>query len=556
MLENRILEFHLYKRYRTIFFVFLNSNINMKKILILFLVFSTITHYLYAQTNQSTNANTIKNKITAVRKLVGSNNDLAIKKLEELKAKAESENDDATIFEVNYELTLIYMNVSSDFDKAVKLTYEMENYIQPKKDYIKLAEIQQMRGVIYLELDFYKKGLEQLEIALKTLQLAPKKNIVYLKKAIIYNNISDYYHDTNNYDKEFEYKQKSLKETLKMSELDNNDKTNKKLMLAFINVQLGAIKENNKELDSAYIYYNTSNELFHNYGNDLTLYGKVSALKGLSSISFENKEYKQAISYAENALASNIKNDQPKLRRDLYLLLQKSFLEINETDSAKKYLELYSKINDSILTKDKQQQTKAVNTLITENDEANNKKIRTIVLLSILGLIIILIIIYFYTKRASLNQKKKYLELIQRIKEEKNIRDNERPLQQQLQTTNINNDTLYQILNSLKKFEKSKKFLSNTVSLSTLATDLSTNTKYLSQIINEQKGKSFNNYINTLRINYICEELYNNTQIRKYKIATLAEMCGFSSREVFTSVFKKETGINPSIYIKNLEENN
>lgn len=91
------------------------------------------------------------------------------------------------------------------------------------------------------------------------------------------------------------------------------------------------------------------------------------------------------------------------------------------------------------------------------------------------------------------------------------------------------------------------------MSLSGLASYLDTNTKYLSEILKQYKGKKFCDYINGLRILYIMEILYKNPIYREYKISYLAESCGFGSREVFAVVFKKETGISPSYFINNLK---
>ncbi|AZA77307.1 AraC family transcriptional regulator [Chryseobacterium sp. G0186] len=67
-------------------------------------------------------------------------------------------------------------------------------------------------------------------------------------------------------------------------------------------------------------------------------------------------------------------------------------------------------------------------------------------------------------------------------------------------------------------------------------------------------NKSFNNYLNGLRINYITAKLYDTPIFREYKISYLAETCGFSSREVFAVIFKKETGVSPSYFINQLKK--
>lgn len=118
----------------------------------------------------------------------------------------------------------------------------------------------------------------------------------------------------------------------------------------------------------------------------------------------------------------------------------------------------------------------------------------------------------------------------------------------------MNQETEERLLQKLDKFEQSLRFNKNNISLSTLATYCNTNTKYLSYVINTYKGKDFNNYINSLRINYIIKKLKDEKVYRKYKIATLAEETGFSSVQKFSTVFKKETSLSPSVYIKLLQE--
>ncbi|MDQ0065761.1 hypothetical protein [Chryseobacterium lathyri] len=68
----------------------------------------------------------------------------------------------------------------------------------------------------------------------------------------------------------------------------------------------------------------------------------------------------------------------------------------------------------------------------------------------------------------------------------------------------IPEDTVKSLLEKLEKFEASEKYLRKDASLTWLANNLNTNTKYLSEIIKIEKGKNFSNYINGLRINFYC----------------------------------------------------
>lgn len=110
-----------------------------------------------------------------------------------------------------------------------------------------------------------------------------------------------------------------------------------------------------------------------------------------------------------------------------------------------------------------------------------------------------------------------------------------------------------EILDKLKEFEQSERFLNKNMSLANLAGQMDTNTRYLSEVINKYKGKNFNLYINELRINHIAYILKTNPTYLNYKVSYLAEACGFSSHSSFTTVFKSITGMSPNAYIQQIQ---
>ena len=118
--------------------------------------------------------------------------------------------------------------------------------------------------------------------------------------------------------------------------------------------------------------------------------------------------------------------------------------------------------------------------------------------------------------------------------------------------------TLDEILTQLDHFENNFDFLNSDINLNQLATLWNTNRSYLSTLINQYKGKGFTDYVNQLRIEYLLKNLEEDPNWKKYKIAHLAELLGFSSSRSFSNAFLKTTGISPSFYIQKLqsEDNN
>lgn len=118
----------------------------------------------------------------------------------------------------------------------------------------------------------------------------------------------------------------------------------------------------------------------------------------------------------------------------------------------------------------------------------------------------------------------------------------------------ISENIIVDILNKLKKFENNLGFLNKDLKLNDLADEFSTNSLYLSKIVNAKKQKNFSNYLKDLRIEYAIELLKKNIHIRKYTIAAIAQEVGFKSAESFSKSFYKKTSIYPSVFIQKLEE--
>lgn len=119
---------------------------------------------------------------------------------------------------------------------------------------------------------------------------------------------------------------------------------------------------------------------------------------------------------------------------------------------------------------------------------------------------------------------------------------------------NISEEVITSILKQLHTFENNKDFLKADINLQKLANDFTTNTRYLSKVINQHKETSFSNYINQLRIHYTVEKLKSDSLLRKYTIKAIAHEVGFKNVESFSKAFYKFTKLKPSYFIKELEK--
>lgn len=91
-------------------------------------------------------------------------------------------------------------------------------------------------------------------------------------------------------------------------------------------------------------------------------------------------------------------------------------------------------------------------------------------------------------------------------------------------------------------------------SLATLAKLVQSNTKYVSQAINESTDQNFRAYINRLRIYEARKKLTDDANFGHLTIQAISESVGFRSTSNFIISFKKVTGLAPSLYIKMVRE--
>lgn len=97
-------------------------------------------------------------------------------------------------------------------------------------------------------------------------------------------------------------------------------------------------------------------------------------------------------------------------------------------------------------------------------------------------------------------------------------------------------------------FEEEKVYLDPKLTLAKLSGMIGTNTAYLSSMVNYIYHCNLPTLINSYRIDCAKRLLRDE----KYNIKDVYKKCGFVSRSVFYTAFQKETGITPSVFVKQL----
>ncbi|MDO4949359.1 MAG: helix-turn-helix domain-containing protein [Bacteroidales bacterium] len=80
-----------------------------------------------------------------------------------------------------------------------------------------------------------------------------------------------------------------------------------------------------------------------------------------------------------------------------------------------------------------------------------------------------------------------------------------------------------------------------------LAKDLSTNTRYLSAVINDRFGMNFSSLLNRYRVRDALK-LLAEKRYSKLNVADISVMVGFANRQSFYAAFYRLVGMTPRVY--------
>ncbi len=277
--------------------------------------------------------------------------------------------------------------------------------------------------------------------------------------------------------------------------------------------------------------------------------------------------YEESLEAAEQINAFDVVKDNSKALSELYLLT-------GQPGKSSEYKALFETIRDSLFNNEQEQkiviletkrnvkeisQRKRILELENETQQAN---FNTLFTLLMLVLTISGVSIYSYFKVRTKNRllynqamelAKVQLDLKEKLRAwEANsimVADTKEP---PASCQPLDDDVKSIILAKLDNLEEENFFLDPSCNLHALAETLKTNPKYLSQVINQEKGCNFNTYLNCLRIDFLIPKLIEDEDLRNSKLCYIATTVGFNTLNTFNSAFKKRKGILPSYFIKEL----
>lgn len=301
-----------------------------------------------------------------------------------------------------------------------------------------------------------------------------------------------------------------------------------------------------------------------------------NGMKG--KISFKQQQFDSANIYFLKAIEIGKDLDNPFIDEKIYRSMAASYLAIDSIPQFQLYNEELKLLDNQINDIENKASNQAHTLVIASYDRDFNKSksFYSIAITVLVGLICLVGICHLVFLIRNQNKLKMINRMMTYLQKQENLLVNNQtidsPKQEiveleetikpeieteevvQTKTVSILKESEDLLLQGLEKFEASKRFTNKDMSLGKLAAQLGTNTKYLSEVINRNKEKNFNSYINELRINYITNKIKSDSNYLNYKVSYLAEECGFSSHSTFATVFKSIVGVSPSLFVEFVRE--
>lgn len=484
-----------------------------------------------------------KQLLTQAENIVYSNPQEAIRIAEYVSKNSE---DAEQLIQATYILTRSYY-IEGNYNEALKigLRHSNQEFKSFSDNHLKLNLL---LSKILRDLELPGLAQRYIEMAIQESQKAKDEKIKHwLRGKILQYNISSESKETTQQSFQRLFKAKNEMEKMK-PDLHS-------LQLNNIDLEIATLHLREFQLDSVLYYLNTAyieskNEKSGNYL-------EMECLLEYGNYLFLKKQHLAAIDSLQSAarIAEKFNNIEKQLI--VSQAIADNYLALNDLDNFNlkndKLKFLYSSQTDV----DNDAVNSAFNFVSNNQTEelarTNSQFLQNVFILGSIFFLLILLWIYLsFRYRTRINQYQSFIYYFEKKKElsESPPAIKEKTAKQSM----VPKEMETKLLEKLSYFEKTTDFTRQDTSLSRLALQFETNTKYLSEVVNFHKQKNFNTYINELRINYIIEKLKNEPTYLEYKISYLAEDSGFSSHSLFATVFKSVTGIPPTTFINILRE--
>ena len=190
--------------------------------------------------------------------------------------------------------------------------------------------------------------------------------------------------------------------------------------------------------------------------------------------------------------------------------------------------------------------------------ERIRRQFTAILIISAVALIIIALLVVVYRQKRKLHRSYEHLFRIHTAamkaqKEEKAAHTAETAARKEIKyaDSNLREEASAKLADAIRNImENTEEPCSPDFSVQKLAELTGSNSKYVSQVINDSFGMNFSTMLNNCRINKAKERLADVKNYGNQTIQSISMGVGYKNQTSFITAFKKSVGMTPSIFLK------
>ena len=467
--------------------------------------------------------------------------------------------------EYNYKknIAIIYSNITlmyiklGDYEKANEYNLLAMRIFQEMGDKLQLARCKLNIGSVYIMLKDNLKALDYITSARDDFYNIDEQtgySICLTNIGLIYINLKDY--------------RKALPYFFQAVDIDEKNKDNEGISSNYTSI--GEVYYHLGNYSRAMEYYTQALQIDKTTGDKSGLAGLYL---NISKVYSTLNKPDSAMKYCDMSFQLN--RETGELNQKQNILEQKAAIYEDQGNYAKAYsiFQESTQLKDSLFNMDRAAKIAMLEERYTNeklekenlalkytNDIQETKignqrnMIRSYLAALFVAIVAMLLIVIQYQKKNSAYKfiVQKNLDLINKDQELKTIKQQMNVLMTSDKSKLlISDDEKERVLSKMEKLLETDKIYTHAdLTIDKLAKRLCTNRTYLSQIINEEYHTNYSNFINDYRVKEAMRMLSDPEKKKKFSIEAIAGDSGFNTISNFNMVFKKQTGITPSVFRK------
>ena len=302
------------------------------------------------------------------------------------------------------------------YKDVIELGKESEKYAVDISNYEVLSNIYLLIGLSYTDLGFNDESLKSFKKALKVAEKINSKNHQFYKKSLIYNGLASHSaHINAPIDSVVYYQKKTLETILRVNnDQEYLDRKNSTLALAYIN--LGKTSNALHQTKDSEIYFSKALEILQDKNYIGNKFLEVSVYNEFAWLYYDQKKYPQSIMYAGKGEELEKQISSPYLRRDIYEVMFKSYVDAGQKERSSEYMNLFTKLNDSIENAENISINTPIKVITDEQTLVHNNDIHKTWIIVLGGILILAILTWFLWRKNQNHLHKKYRNIINLLK--------------------------------------------------------------------------------------------------------------------------------------------